>query len=91
MYTLKQTTLILLAAVLLSSCGRQKNETSSSENKSGINLTELTPADTNNAETGDWIIKQEMSDAEKLNPTVTNDATAQGIYIYIFESLLDID
>ena len=32
-----------------------------------------------------------MSDAEKLNPTVTNDASATGIYIYIFEPLLDVD
>ena len=84
--------LILFAIITISfiSCGRKKNETVT-ENAAELKITELIPADTSGAEYGDWIIKQEMSDAEKLNPTVTNDATAQGIYIYIFESLLDID
>ena len=76
---------------LFISCGRKKTEVNSGNNNAGIQITEVIPVDTSNAETGDWIIKQEMSDAEKLNPTVTNDATAQGIYIYLFESLLDVD
>jgi len=73
------------------SCGRKKPETGTGNSGTELQLTELTAYDTVNADQGDWIIKQEMSDAEKLNPTVTNDATAQGIYIYMFETLLDID
>ncbi len=76
--------------LLFTSCGRKKETTESKENADVV-LTELMPVDTVNAEEGDWVIKQEMADAEKLNPTVTNDATATGIYIYIFESLLDIN
>ena len=45
----------------------------------------------NGAENGDWIIKHVMSDAEKLNPIVTNDATASGIILYIYENLLEIN
>ena len=37
------------------------------------------------------LLKQVMSDAEKLNPIVTNDATASGIILYIFENLLEIN
>ncbi|HAY35184.1 MAG TPA: ABC transporter substrate-binding protein [Ignavibacteria bacterium] len=82
--------LMIIMTLLFTSCGRKKETTESKENADVV-LTELMPVDTVNAEEGDWVIKQEMADAEKLNPTVTNDATATGIYIYIFESLLDIN
>jgi len=81
---------MIIMTLLFTSCGRKKETTESKENADVV-LTELMPVDTVNAEEGDWVIKQEMADAEKLNPTVTNDATATGIYIYIFESLLDIN
>ncbi len=81
---------MIIMTLFFTSCGRKKETTESKENADVV-LTELMPVDTVNAEEGDWVIKQEMADAEKLNPTVTNDATAQGIYIYIFESLLDIN
>lgn len=82
---------LLTGALVLTSCGRQKETNTTTNEKASFQLTELTPPDTKDAVTGDWLIRQEMSDAEKLNPTVTNDAAAQGIYIYIYESLLDID
>ena len=82
--------LLISGMIIISSCGRKKEVTSTSEN-SKFALTELAPADIKDAANGDWIIKQEMSDAEKLNPTVTNDASATGIYIYIFEPMIDID
>lgn len=82
--------ILISGAFLFTSCGRKKEETTSKEN-STFQLTQLTPPDLNGAETGDWLIRQEMSDAEKLNPTVTNDAAAQGMYIYIFEPLIDVD
>ncbi len=87
---------VLMLLVLLTSCGRKKETTqngtgSTSESKqTTFPLTELTPRDEKDAVQGDWVIKQEMADAEKLNPTVTNDASATGIYIYIYEALLDV-
>lgn len=82
---------ILCLTIFFISCGRQQNTNTQSGSNSAFQITELAPPDITGAENGDWIIKQEMSDAEKLNPTVTNDATAQGIYLYIFESLLSVD
>ena len=82
---------ILCLTIFFISCGRQQNTNTQSGSNSTFQITELAPPDITGAENGDWIIKQEMSDAEKLNPTVTNDATAQGIYLYIFESLLSVD
>ena len=87
---------VLMLLVMLTSCGRKKETTQSSTGSTSetkqttFPLTELTPRDVDGAVSGDWVIKQEMADAEKLNPTVTNDASATGIYIYIYEALLDI-
>ncbi|MDQ3194697.1 MAG: ABC transporter substrate-binding protein, partial [Bacteroidota bacterium] len=80
----------MIAAVVYSSCGRQK-ETTQENNNSTFPITQVAPADLTNAENGDWLIKMVLSDAEKLNPTVTNDATASGIYIYMYENLLELD
>lgn len=82
--------MLIIFTLIISSCGRNKETTESKENVS-VNLSELAPKNIENADDGDWVIKQEMSDAEKLNPTVTNDASASGIYIYIFETLLDVN
>ncbi|MFZ1322197.1 MAG: ABC transporter substrate-binding protein [Ignavibacteria bacterium] len=81
---------MIIFTLIFSSCGRNKETTESKENAT-IDLTTLAPRNVENADNGDWVIKQEMSDAEKLNPTVTNDASASGIYIYIFETLLDVN
>ena len=81
---------IVVTAALIFSCGRKKEVTQENSN-STFPITDLKPSETDGAETGDWIIRHVMSDAEKLNPIVTNDATATGIYIYIFENLLEID
>lgn len=91
MKTINRFLILVISIFIMISCGRKKPQVNTGNTGSEIPITEVIPADTVSAETGDWIIKQEMSDAEKLNPTVTNDATAQGIYIYIFESLLDVD
>lgn len=85
-------TYILLASIVLFSCGRKKETTgSSNNNNTAFPITEVIPAETESAEHGDWIIKQVMSDAEKINPIVTNDATASSITLYIFENLLELD
>ncbi len=82
--------LALLGAITLSSCGRQK--TSTSENTNTVKLvTPLDPPDVKDAVPGDWIIKHEMADAEKLLPTVTNDATASEIDDLIYEGLLIVN
>ncbi len=82
-------TIILVLATVFS-CGRKKEETNS-KREGVIEITKLTEVDTTGAEVGDWVVKQEMSDAEKLNPIVTNDATASGIFLYIFENMIEID
>ena len=78
--------LFLLLSFLSFSCGKQEGN---GDNKilSGV----LAPVDTSGAVVGDWIIKREMSDAEKLNPVVTNDATAEEIYTLIYESMNDMN
>ncbi len=77
---------ILLTVFVISSCGKKGPE---GDNK--ILGEFLAPRDTAGAINGDWIIKREMSDAEKLNPVVTNDATAEDIYTLIFEGLNDMN
>jgi peptide/nickel transport system substrate-binding protein len=74
-----------LAILVFSSCGGKKTITTKVGDES------LPPYDTAGAVEGDWIIRREMSDAEKLNPIVTNDATAEEIYLLIYESLNDMD
>lgn len=81
---------LIFISFLFLNCGRQKDVSKQHDN-STFPITDLIPPETENSEKGDWIVNQKMSDAEKLNPVVTNDAVANGIYIYIFENLLEID
>lgn len=90
---MNKTKLLVMALILsatIISCGRKKVAEQESTNTT-FPVTQLSPPDIENAEKGDWIIRQVMSDAEKINPIVTNDATASGIMLYIFENLLEID
>lgn len=80
--------LSILSVIIFFSCGNKRTIT---DDSSIISSDTLPPPDMEDAIYGDWIIKREMSDAEKLNPVVTNDATAEGIYTYIFEALNDMD
>ncbi len=82
--------LALLGAITLSSCGRQKTQTNDNTS-SKTPVTKLEPEDTKDAVPGDWVIKQEMADAEKLMPTVTNDASATDIFELIFDALLRLN
>lgn len=77
---------VFLTVFIVSSCGKKTGD----EDSEILGET-LAPLDTTGAVNGDWIIKREMSDAEKLNPVVTNDATAEEIYTLIFEGLNDMD
>lgn len=82
--------LMILLIIGVASCGRKK-DTSQPSTEGTMQMSALEPIDTAGVTEGDWIVKQEMSDAEKLNPCVTNDATSSGITLYIFENLLEID
>lgn len=86
MKTIKLSVLIctLLAFVLITGCGNKKDGQTTDKKKGMDDIGEL---DTTGAITGDWIIKREMADAEKLNPVVTNDASAEEIYTLIYEPL----
>ena len=68
--------LVLITSFALSSCGG-KNNTTQKQDKD--KFTDLAAIDTTGAVTGDWIIWREMADAEKLNPVVTNDASADQV------------
>ncbi|HEY3251297.1 MAG TPA: ABC transporter substrate-binding protein, partial [Ignavibacteria bacterium] len=77
---------LLSAAVLIIGCGGKKT-TTNDQQTSDL----MPPVDTAGAVTGDWIVQREMADAEKLNPIVSNDATADEIAGYIFETLNSFD
>ncbi len=81
---------LLMVSVFLSSCGRQKNQENENSEVSNIE-TPLMPPDTSGAVQGDWVIQQELADAEKLNPLVSSDATATEITNYIFEGLVRVN
>jgi peptide/nickel transport system substrate-binding protein len=82
--------LALMGAITLSSCGRQKTGTTESTGTK-TQVTALQPVDTKDAVPGDWIVKQEMADAEKLMPTVTNDASATDVFELIYDALLKLN
>ncbi|MBE2255897.1 MAG: hypothetical protein IAE65_06815 [Ignavibacteria bacterium] len=83
--------IILSLTVLVTIAGGRKKKPVMENNVASI-LTPLQEPDIVEAVQGDWVIKQEMSDAEKLNPVVTNDATADEIIsYYLFEKLLSQD
>ena len=81
---------VVILGVFLSSCGRQKNQESQNTEVENIE-TPLLPPDVDGAVQGDWVIQQELADAEKLNPIVSNDATATEITNYVFEGLVKVN
>lgn len=89
MKTLKLTALsaVMILTVIITACGGKQNQTNTNTQTSN----ELAPRDTAGAVSGDWLIIREMSDPEKLNPIVSNDASASEINYYMYEYLLDQD
>lgn len=79
--------LTLFVSTFIISCGKGKKD----EQRTQVSETEIASIDTSGAITGDWLIIREMADAEKLNPIVSNDATADEITNYMFETLTDLD
>jgi peptide/nickel transport system substrate-binding protein len=71
-----------------SSCGKN-NKTTGDEKK--LDDQSLAKVDTSGAVTGDWIIIRELADAQGLNPITTNDASADEIDSYVYETLNNVD
>jgi peptide/nickel transport system substrate-binding protein len=79
---------VLVVSLIITGCGgkttQQKTNTNTTSN-------DIPAIDTASAVSGDWLIIREMSDPEKLNPIVSNDASASEIDSYIYEALLGQD
>lgn len=75
---------VVFSALLMVGCGGKTTQ----QNNNNTSSNDLQKVDTASAVSGDWLIIREMSDPEKLNPIVSNDATASEICSYIFEFLL---
>jgi peptide/nickel transport system substrate-binding protein len=77
---------VVLITIIFSGCGGKTTQ----QNTTGDSTSaEIPPVDTASAVIGDWLIIREMSDPEKLNPIVSNDASASEINYYMYEYLLD--
>jgi peptide/nickel transport system substrate-binding protein len=87
MNKLKITALFAVMAIFIifTGCGGKTQQ--KTDNKKTAD--DIPAIDTASAVSGDWLIIREMSDPEKLNPIVSNDASATEIDSYIFEYLLD--
>ena len=80
---------VLTFSIVITGCGGKTTQ----QKTDGTNQTsnDVAAVDTASAVTGDWLIIREMSDPEKLNPIVSNDASASEICSYIYEALLSQD
>lgn len=78
---------VLVMSIIVSACGGKTTLKTDSKQTTD----EIPAVDTASAISGDWLIIREMSDPEKLNPIVSNDASATEIDSYIFEYLLNQD
>ncbi len=78
----------ILILTLAIGCGGKNTQQNTNTNQQ---TNDVAKVDTAGAVTGDWLIIREMSDPEKLNPIVSNDASASEICAYIFEALLSQD
>lgn len=76
---------VMAISIIISGCGGKTQQRTDNKKTSD----DIPAIDTASAVTGDWLIIREMSDPEKLNPIVSNDASASEIDSYIFEYLLD--
>lgn len=77
--------IILLAVLLVGSCGEKPEDKARSQPKVA-NAKELGPP-----VTGDWLVTHSLSDPEQLNPLTSNDASASEILQSITQSLLTHD
>lgn len=80
---------VLTFSIIITGCGGKTTQQKTDGKDQTSN--DIAPVDTASAVAGDWLIIREMSDPEKLNPIVSNDASASEICSYIYESLLAQD
>lgn len=78
---------IITFSLTINGCGNGDKKVSTTD----LEDASVGKADTTSAVNGDWLIIRELADAEKLNPIVTNDASASEIDSYIFENLNNLD
>jgi len=79
----------ILALVIFTSCGKKDTDQKTDNNK--MDDVAVAPVDTSGAASGDWVVIREIADPEKMNPIVSNDASAAEYQSYIYESLLNQD
>lgn len=80
---------VILALTIFNACGgKTDKKTTELDNK---NDNKPAAIDTASAVNGDWVVIRELSDPEKMNPIVSNDASASEIGSYIFETLMNQD
>lgn len=84
----KFTALLAVIMIIAAFTGCGGKTTQQNNNSKDSTSAEIPPVDTASAVVGDWLIIREMSDPEKLNPIVSNDASATEICNYIFEYIL---
>lgn len=89
MYKLKLTALfaVIIISLVITGCVEKRTQLNVN-NQQQQQSNDIKMVDTAGAVTGDWLIIREMSDPEKLNPIVSNDASASEITSYMFEFLL---
>ena len=88
LHILVQIIFSVFISVLIISCGKGNKKLSDNQNLENVPIPNV---DTSGATEGDWIIIRDLADAEKLNPIVTNDASADEIDSYLYETLNNLD
>jgi peptide/nickel transport system substrate-binding protein len=77
---------VIFSLIIFNACG-SKDDKKTTDKKTDGNVPQA--IDTAGAIEGDWVVIRELSDPEKMNPIVSNDASATEICSYIFETLLN--
>ncbi len=78
---------VIFSLIIFNACGGKNDKKTTDKTNNDSNKPQA--IDTTGAVEGDWVIIRELSDPEKLNPIVSNDASATEIQSYIFETLLN--
>jgi peptide/nickel transport system substrate-binding protein len=77
---------VIFSLIIFNACGGKDNKKTTDKKNDDSSPQAI---DTTSAIEGDWVVIREMSDPEKMNPIVSNDASATEICSYIFETLLN--
>jgi peptide/nickel transport system substrate-binding protein len=80
---------VIALSIYFTACGKKGGDDKTDNKK--LDSSAVAPVDTAGAVSGDWVVIRELSDPEKMNPIVSNDASASEYDSYIFETLLGQD